>query len=544
MKNYKSGLVFVTSCAFLALVNAGIGCAAEIGSITAAVMDLEAKEGVSAGMVSTISDYLRTELVNTKKFTIVTRENMEAILKEQKLQMSGCTSQECLVEVGQLLGVRKMFTGSIGKVGAIYLVNLKIIDVQFGKIDDAQAEQANSEERLLPAIKNLALRMAGLATKPLAEVEVAPQPSARVALVPQSRAKPVSPGQIGVYISNITDKFAKSFSLTGKEGALVIGVFRNSPAEKSGIKRGDVIIGYNDKKVKDTSELVSILRKTLAGEKIPAEILRSGKEIAVEFVMEEALPEESSSNEKFGLTVLTTKDGVLITGIKEGTFAGNTEINVGDLIKKINDEEIKYVSDFNPEINKTGISARLSVERGNTTTYVTVSKIEKVGIGVFFPFQELQTGNYIPGFTLKFPGGYNGGPRFDFIFKPVTSVEFGGINYSVTDANLIDINFFGADFWFTKGPVIPYISIVDNFRLNFGTQTIGSYKYYKMGLSMQGKLGLEVVLDSIGFFAEGGGGFNLGEEGQYKNSSNVVKDFDAFFSTGYYLLNFGTNFYF
>jgi len=138
----------------------------ETKTTAAAVMELEAKEGVSAGMVSTVSDYLRTQLVNTNKFSIVTRENMESILKEQNFQQSGCTSQECIVELGQLLGVRKMFTGSIGKVGGIYLLNVKIVNVESGKIEKAEAEEASSEENLLPAVRNLAQKIAGLAAQP------------------------------------------------------------------------------------------------------------------------------------------------------------------------------------------------------------------------------------------------------------------------------------------------------------------------------------------------------------------------------------------
>ena len=144
--------------------------AADTKTTTAAVMELDAKEGVSAGMVSTVSDYLRTQLVNTNKFNIVTRENMESILKEQKFQMSGCTSQECIVELGQLLGVRKMFTGSIGKVGNVYILNVKIVNVESGKIEKAEAEEASTEENLLPAVRNLAQKIAGLAAaQPSAE---------------------------------------------------------------------------------------------------------------------------------------------------------------------------------------------------------------------------------------------------------------------------------------------------------------------------------------------------------------------------------------
>ncbi|OIO00380.1 hypothetical protein COY52_05725 [Candidatus Desantisbacteria bacterium CG_4_10_14_0_8_um_filter_48_22] len=129
---------------------------------TAAVMDWEAKQGVSAGLASMLSDYLRVQLVNTQKYTIVTRENMEQVLKEQNFQMSGCTSNECVVQAGQLLGVRKMFAGSVGKMGNIYLVTIKIIDVQSGSIEKADSENAASEELLLQAASSISKRITGV----------------------------------------------------------------------------------------------------------------------------------------------------------------------------------------------------------------------------------------------------------------------------------------------------------------------------------------------------------------------------------------------
>ena len=141
---------------------------------SAAVMDLEPKEGISAGVVSSISDYLRTQLVNTGKIDIVTRENMDQILKEQKFQLSGCTSQECIIEAGKLMGVRKMFTGSIGKVGTTYIVNLKIINVESGKIEKAETEECAScaEEALLVSIRNIANKITGGQVQPEVSSEV------------------------------------------------------------------------------------------------------------------------------------------------------------------------------------------------------------------------------------------------------------------------------------------------------------------------------------------------------------------------------------
>jgi tetratricopeptide (TPR) repeat protein len=130
---------------------------AQDAKTTAAVMDLESGEGISKGTAMSLSDYLRTQLVNTSMYTIITRENMEEVLKEQQFQLSNCTSQECIVQVGKLLGARKMFAGSIGKVGTTYLITLRIIDVESGKIEKAETEKCTecAEDALIKSIKNI-----------------------------------------------------------------------------------------------------------------------------------------------------------------------------------------------------------------------------------------------------------------------------------------------------------------------------------------------------------------------------------------------------
>jgi len=59
---------------------------------------------------------------------------MEEILNEQGFQQTGCTSDECVVEVGKLVGVEQMVTGTIGKIGSIYTISARIIDVETGKM--------------------------------------------------------------------------------------------------------------------------------------------------------------------------------------------------------------------------------------------------------------------------------------------------------------------------------------------------------------------------------------------------------------------------
>lgn len=130
-----------------------------------AVLDLEPRGGLTAEEVLSISDRLRGELINTGRYTVIERGQMDLILKEQGFQQSGvCSEASCIVEVGQLLAVHKMVGGSIGKVGKAYSINLKIIDVQSGKIERQVADdiKCSKEELVSFHIKNVARKMAGL----------------------------------------------------------------------------------------------------------------------------------------------------------------------------------------------------------------------------------------------------------------------------------------------------------------------------------------------------------------------------------------------
>ena len=106
--------------------------------LTISVMDLNVTSGLSPQEVSMLTDKLLNEFVNTKFYKVVERSKRDEILKEQGFQQSGaCDQGACLVEAGQLLGVQKMVGGTIGKLGVMYVVELRIMDVKTGEIDQA-----------------------------------------------------------------------------------------------------------------------------------------------------------------------------------------------------------------------------------------------------------------------------------------------------------------------------------------------------------------------------------------------------------------------
>ncbi|MBA7642539.1 MAG: hypothetical protein GH143_08950 [Calditrichaeota bacterium] len=98
-----------------------------------AVIPLDAK-GVSEIEASVLTERLALELFRTGRFTVLERGKMEDILTEQDFQLTGCVSEECLVEVGRLLGVEQMMAGSVSRIGNTYSVILRLISAESGAI--------------------------------------------------------------------------------------------------------------------------------------------------------------------------------------------------------------------------------------------------------------------------------------------------------------------------------------------------------------------------------------------------------------------------
>ena len=104
-----------------------------------AVMDLDAV-GATKAEASAITDRLREQLLKSGRFTLVDRTQMSAVLDEQALQQTGCTSQECAVQVGKVLGVRKLITGKVTKISdKQWLVNVTMTDVETSQTLRAEA---------------------------------------------------------------------------------------------------------------------------------------------------------------------------------------------------------------------------------------------------------------------------------------------------------------------------------------------------------------------------------------------------------------------
>jgi len=101
---------------------------------------------LDSDVLETIAATLATDLLNTGKFRVMERSQMESILKEQGFQQSGsCDGSECAVEVGKLLSVDHMVVGTVGKVGGTYVVNARLVSVQTGEVLKSTSQTSQAE---------------------------------------------------------------------------------------------------------------------------------------------------------------------------------------------------------------------------------------------------------------------------------------------------------------------------------------------------------------------------------------------------------------
>jgi serine protease Do len=192
------------------------------------------------------------------------------------------------------------------------------------------------------------------------------------ALLPQLKSKgKIVRGWLGVVIQKVTPELAKSFGLRESEGALVSDVIENSPAGKVDIRRGDVIISFDGKPIKDMEQLPKVVAATEVGKQAKVGFIRDGRRMDATVTVAEAAeePREAQGSTKdveryFGLIVqgitpdiarhldLKDRKGVIVTDIQPGSPAEDADIRAGDIIKEINRKPVTSIGDFKENLKQ------------------------------------------------------------------------------------------------------------------------------------------------------------------------------------------------
>lgn len=203
----------------------------------------------------------------------------------------------------------------------------------------------------------------------------------------------VSRGWLGVMIQQVTAELAESFNLDRPIGALVGQVIPDSPAEKAGLKAGDVIISYNGKEVSQMTMLPAMVANTNVGAEAKIELIRDGKKmrLTVEIGLleeEEAVlaGAETGTSKELGMTVqeLTAKlaeslgtdetEGVIVTDVEPDSSAAEAGIRRGDIILEINRKKIVSVADYKKAIQaaEEKKTILLLVQRDQNTRFFVI----------------------------------------------------------------------------------------------------------------------------------------------------------------------------
>jgi len=207
-------------------------------------------------------------------------------------------------------------------------------------------------------------------------------------------------GMMGVTIQGIDADLASSLNLPAAKGAIVTSVAPAGPAEKAGIKRGDVILSINDHSIADSNALRNVVASNAPGTTVKVSAFRDGSEHNFQVALAE-LPErkpEQSDDEsgngtgslgstgKFGLTLqnltpeaaqrfgLDANDqGLLVTRLNPEGSAANSGIRQGDLIQEVNRKPVRTLAEFSAAIQQSGPRpALLLIKRRDAVTYVTL----------------------------------------------------------------------------------------------------------------------------------------------------------------------------
>ena len=204
-------------------------------------------------------------------------------------------------------------------------------------------------------------------------------------------------GMLGVTIQSVDSDLAASLNLPAARGAIVTSVTAGGPAEKAGLKRGDVITGFNGQSVADTNNLRNLVASTAPGSDVNLTVLRDSREQTFRLSLAELQErpreegdenggEEATPSGKFGLTLqpltpeaasrlgLAANDqGIVVTKVDPTGSAADARIRQGDLIQEVNRRPVRSQADFNGAVQLSGARpALVLVKRREIVTYLTL----------------------------------------------------------------------------------------------------------------------------------------------------------------------------
>ena len=209
----------------------------------------------------------------------------------------------------------------------------------------------------------------------------------------------VNRGYLGVIIGDVTDKIAKKFNVSKDlNGALISQVYKNSPADKAGLKEGDIIIEFNDVAIANSNRLKFTVAATPINKKVPVKGVRDGSEKTLYVTIVEQPKDfdnlasnsfdDDIDNSSIGLGVQNMNQelaekygysakipGVIIVSIKPNSVAERSGLRKGDIIIEIDRIPVRNIDDYRESMEKNADNLILmKIQRRNQRIYLTIEK--------------------------------------------------------------------------------------------------------------------------------------------------------------------------
>ncbi|HEY0589237.1 MAG TPA: DegQ family serine endoprotease [Pseudoduganella sp.] len=194
--------------------------------------------------------------------------------------------------------------------------------------------------------------------------------------------------RLGVMVQEVNQGFADSFDLESPEGALVSNVERGGPADKLGLKAGDVIRKMNGQKIVASGDLPAMVGLAMPGDKVALEVWRQGKTITLEGKLGNASErnvaavqnDEAAAKLRLGLSLrqldpLERRESGLASGLlieDAGGAAASAGVQPGDVLLSVNGRPVTSVNDVRDLVAKSTKSVALLIQRGEDRIFIPV----------------------------------------------------------------------------------------------------------------------------------------------------------------------------
>ena len=199
---------------------------------------------------------------------------------------------------------------------------------------------------------------------------------------------------LGIGLQDLTPDLLPQFKLESTEGALIGQVFEGSPAEKAGLKIGDVVIDIDGVQVKNSQDVVREVLKKQVGQKVKLTVIREGKKVEITVTTSEMPAEptgkggQPEKREWFGVHVTTltpdiakqlglkTEEGVAIDSVESGSVADDAGLRRGDVILEVNRQKVKDEDGYSKVMEniKPDQGVLFLIGRGGSTFFVSLKE--------------------------------------------------------------------------------------------------------------------------------------------------------------------------